>query len=243
VRNEQELVVYSRLLGQRVGEALDLPGQPPLVLLGGDCSIVLGSLLGASSRGARIGLVYVDAHADFATPPESTTGSAAGMCLAMAVGRGDSPLSVLAGAAPLVRPTDVALIGRRDGHDTAAGHSALAASGILDLGCAELIERGPLWAAEAALARVATDGVDGFWIHLDADVLDSAIMPAVDSPEPDGPSLENVATLVRTLTRHPAALGLQLTIYDPALDTDGACAARLVNLLASVFADASTDVR
>ena len=68
------------------------------VVLGGDCSIVLGCLLGArqSARGS-VGLAYFDAHADFGTPEESRTGSAASMCLAFAVGRGETPLARLAG--------------------------------------------------------------------------------------------------------------------------------------------------
>ena len=71
----------------------------------------------------------------------------------------------------------------------------------------------------------------GFWIHLDADVLDPAVMPAVDSPEPDGLGLDEVAELLTPLVRHPKALGMQLTIYDPTLDPDGSSAGRLVALL------------
>ena len=81
------------------------------VVLGGDCSIVLGCLLGArqSARGS-VGLAYFDAHADFGTPEESRTGSAASMCLAFAVGRGETPLARLAGNEPLVHGNDVVLI-------------------------------------------------------------------------------------------------------------------------------------
>jgi arginase family enzyme len=57
------------------------------------------------------GLVYIDAHADLAAAEESTTGSAASMCLALAVGRGASPLAHPGGEAPLVSGGDVVLIG------------------------------------------------------------------------------------------------------------------------------------
>ena len=236
VRNERELEIYSRRLAERVGEVLTGRARPFLVLLGGDCSIVLGALLGASRAGRRIGLAYVDAHADFATPGESLTGSAASMCLAMAVGRGDTPLARLTHA-PLVRERDVALVGRRDGHEPAYGHAALAISGIRDLTGTELLARGPEWTAAATLDRVAGRDVDGFWIHVDADVLDAAFMPAVDSPEPGGPGPDVLAALLRPLVAHPKALGLQLTIYDPALDTDRQCARRLVDLLHAVLVD------
>src|SRR5262249_55171680 len=116
-RNEQEVVVYSRALGERVAAAAAHRRVP--VVLGGDCSIVLGCLLGArGAAGRSLGLVYVDAHADFATPEESMTGSVAGMCLALASGRGSTPLARLAGRTPLVAPGHVALVGRRDAADS-----------------------------------------------------------------------------------------------------------------------------
>ena len=105
------------------------------LLLGGDCGIVLGALLGARRAArSRVGLVYVDAHADFATPESSRTGSAASMCLALAVGRGDTALARLSEDGPLVRSEDVVLIGRRDRRTrrgTARMHTAK--SPVLDL--------------------------------------------------------------------------------------------------------------
>jgi arginase len=203
-----------------------------VVLLGGDCSTVLGALLGAKrSVGGPVGLVYVDGHADFATPEESQTGSVASMCLGLAVGRGATPLARLGGPEPLVRADDVALLGRRDAAEPSYGHAALALSPILDLPGDALVALGFAEAARATLARVASTHLRGFWIHLDADVLNPTEMPAVDSPEPGGPTLHEIVGLLSPLVRHPRALGLELTIYDPALDADRSCAARLVTLL------------
>jgi arginase len=85
-RNESEVASYSRELAQRVGDAA---GDGAFILvLGGDCSIVLGCLLGLRrAASAPVGLIYVDAHSDFATPASSRTGSAASMCLALAASR------------------------------------------------------------------------------------------------------------------------------------------------------------
>src|SRR4029450_11007928 len=86
-RNEQQVIAYSRSLGKRIAAATH-PGRFAVVL-GGHCSIVLGCLLGArrTARGP-VGLAYLDAHADFATPEESRTGSGASMGLGVARGRG-----------------------------------------------------------------------------------------------------------------------------------------------------------
>ena len=235
VRNESAIEIYSRRLAARVGDVLADRPRPFALLLGGDCSILLGALLGASRGRRRIGLAYVDAHADFATPEESLTGSAASMALALAVGRGNTPLARLAGGQALVRGRDVALIARRDGYEPAYGHAALAMSDVRDLTAAELLARGPEWTSAAVLDRVAAPGVDGFWVHLDADVLEPSFMPAVDSPVPGGLDPDLLADLLRPIVSHPKALGLQLTIYDPGLDPDGRGARRLVDLLCDVF--------
>jgi arginase len=182
-------------------------------------------------------LAYIDAHADFATPELSRTGSAASMCLALAVGRGDTPLAHLGGAEPLASPVDVVVMGRRDEADSPwYGQDALRSSPLLDLTHTALRERGPAATARAALERLARRGLGGFWIHVDADVLDPAALPAVDSPEPGGLEIEELVELLAPLVRHPRALGLELTIYDPALDPDRTSAARLVGLLERAFA-------
>ena len=104
---------YSRALAPAIRVAI--ADGSFVIALGGDCRIVLGRLLGVQrAASSRVGLVYVDAHADFATPESSRTGSAASMCLALAVGRGNTPLARLRGSEPLVRGEDVVLVGRRD---------------------------------------------------------------------------------------------------------------------------------
>jgi arginase len=243
IRNEDDVADYSRALGREIAaaSAQSSPPRPFVLALGGDCSIVLGALLGLRSTGqSPLGLVYIDAHADFGTPEESLTGSAASMCLALATGRGETALARLAGDGPLVDPADVVLIGRRDHGAAWYGHAALAVSGVLDLPQATVRELGPRAVAQRALDRliglsprpeVDARGVAGFWIHLDADVLDPSVMPAVDSPEPGGIDLEDLEDLLRPLVRRPEALGLELTIYDPTLDPRGVCAERLVALL------------
>src|SRR5262249_46431197 len=96
---------------------------------------------------------------------------------------------------------------------------------------AELMSRSPDDIGGAILARVGSGEVAGFWIHIDADVLNPAVMPAVDSPEPGGPMPEELVSLLKPLVENPLALGLSLSIYDPALDPDRSCARRLITLL------------
>jgi arginase len=238
VRNEAELAMYSIALGERVAAALSNDHFP--VVLGGDCSIVLGCLLGARHSTKRdLGLLYLDAHADFASPEESHTGSAASMCLALAIGHGHSPLATLDGRGPLARAAKVVAIGRRDAAEPWYGHADLAASGILDIPDLALRSGGTSAAVAAAMPRLTSRAPGeedaGFWIHLDADFINPIQMPAVDSPEPGGPMIVDVAKLLMPFLHHPRALGLELTIYDPRLDPDHSSAQHLVSLLEMVL--------
>jgi arginase len=233
-RNEQQVIRYSRALAERVTSAMAYGRFA--VVLGGDCSVVLACLLaGKRTAGGPIGLAYLDAHADFATPEESRTGSVASMALGLASGRGDTPLARLGRRVPLVDGAHVALLGRRDAADPWYGHAALATSRIFDVPDHELLTQEFGDIAAASLSRVAAADVHGFWIQVDVDVLNPAVMSAVDAPEPGGPLPDELLRLLGPLVLHPRALGLSLTSYDPALDPDRSCARQLVNLLEALL--------
>jgi arginase len=216
-RNEEAIQRYSLLLADRVGAILDGGGFP--VVLGGDCSILLGNALALRRRG-RYGLVFVDAHSDFRHPGNAAAvGAVAGEDLALVTGRGGA-LAHLDGG-PSFRDEDVAALGIRD-------------QDYLD----ELRSLGIAVATAAdALSRVERDELGGFWIHVDVDVLDAAVMPAVDSPEPGGPDWTEFERIVRALVQSERAVGLELTIFDPDLDEDGTLAAALADSVVAALTD------
>ena len=239
-RNEHEILVYSRSIGEQVARATD--GRRFTVVLGGDCSIALGCLVGARQPAhADIGLVYVDAHPDFAMPDESRTGSAAGMCLGLAIGRGRTPLARLTGRRPIVDGRHAIHIGRRTSTPAWLGHEALGASAILEVPSAALMTMTPEDLATTSFARVAGPEVVGFWVHLDVDVFNPAVMPAVDSPELGGPLADELVARLSPIVNHPQALGLDVTVYDPALDPDRSCARRLVKFLEALLVGAEVE--
>jgi arginase len=232
-RNEESVAAYSRDLAERVEDA-GADGAFVLVL-GGDCSIILGSLLGARGRqDLPVALAYLDGHADFAAPEESLTGSAASMCLSMAIGRGETPLARLRRGGPLVEDRDVVLVGRRDHAEPWYGHAALKRSAILDIDCRTFHAQGAQAVANRSLERLAAPA-GGFWIHVDADILDPIDLSAVDSPEPDGLSFDQLTDLLRPLVDHPRARGMQLTIYDPELDAGLQGARKLTTMFERVL--------
>ena len=226
VRNGPAIAGYARKLADRVA-AIRESGAFPIVL-GGDCSILLGPAIALREAG-RYGLAYLDAHADFRHLGNSPhVSSAAGEDLALVTGRGDDYLVDIGGLRPYVADEDVIVLGVRDEEDL----RDVKDSGFAYVPGAEL-GPGTLDAARKVLVR---DDLDGFWIHVDADVLDPAILPAVDSPTPGGLDADALAGLLHGLLRLPGAAGLEITILDPDLDQDGTQAALLVDVLASALA-------
>jgi arginase len=230
-RNGAAIRDYSLALAGRVGATVGA-GQFPLVI-GGDCSIILGNLLALRRRG-RYGLVYLDGHTDFRHPGNAeAVGAVAGEDLAILTGRGEAPLIDLDGLGPLVQERDATAMGDRENDPTSSDIFETAIS-VWDL--AELRRRGMSESAAAALRHFSGNNLDGFWIHLDVDVLDHAVMPAVDSPQPGGLSYPELGALLRPLLASELSAGMEITIYDPDLDPGGRYGARLVDELVALFA-------
>jgi arginase len=224
---------YARQLADATGDVLD-GGETPIVL-GGDCSILLGNLLALNRRG-RHGLLFLDGHADFYQPEAEPNGEAASMDLALATGRGPDVVTHIDEHSPLVRDEDVVVLGRRDVEEAEeAGSQRIEDTDIAVLDLQAVRERGAQRAARDALERVSRPELDGFWIHLDCDVLDDAVMPAVDYRLPGGLSWDELEAVLRTSIENGRAAGLEVTIFNPSLDTDGTITPALVACLANAL--------
>lgn len=220
VRNAAAIAGYSRELADRVNELLD-GGLFPLVL-GGDCSILLGNMLALRKRG-RFGLAFLDGHLDFRHPGNSeAVGAAAGEDLALVTGRGAPGLTDPDGLGPLVRDGDVVALGERE-NDPETGDVQETGITVLDLRAVRRM--GVTEAARHAVGGFERSGLDGFWVHVDADVLDNGVMSAVDSPQPGGLSRDELVEMLRVLLDSELAAGMEVTIFDPELDPDGTIAA------------------
>ncbi|MGH2996000.1 MAG: arginase family protein [Gaiellaceae bacterium] len=227
--NPDGLRDYAPRLADAVGAVLD-DGAFPIVL-GGDCSILLGNTLALRRRG-RYGLLFLDGHADFYQPEAEPTGEAASMELALVTGRGPEIVTNLEGRRPLVRDEDAVVFGFRDTEHAAAEGSQPLAPTLRAMDLQTVRRRGVEQAMRDARAHLERkDGPAGFWIHLDVDVLDDAIMPAVDYRLPDGLSWDELTAVLRVAVASDRAVGLEITIFNPTLDADGRIALALVDAL------------
>jgi arginase len=213
--------------------AVTSTGEFPVVL-GGDCSIVLGSMLAFRRRG-RFGLLFIDGHADFYQPEVNPNGEAASMDLAFATGYGPTLLTDIEGRRPLVRAEDVVLFGFRDAEEQAHYGSQPLPAELRALDLATVRQLGVSGAARLAVDHLTRGALDGFFIHVDADCLSDDVMPAVDYRMPDGLTPAELLTVLRTALDSGAAVGLEITIYNPKLDVDGSAGQALARLLAEAL--------
>jgi arginase len=226
--NPQGIADYTPKLADAIGEVLEAGDFP--VVLGGDCSIALGGLLALRRRG-RHGLLYIDGHTDFYQPEANTNGEAASSDLALATGRGPRIMTTFEGYRPLVLDADVVAFGFRDAEEAARYGSQRPPPEMRSIDLTEVRRSGADATAREAVDRLSRPGLNGFWIHLDADALNDSIMPAVDYRLPDGLSWRELHVVLRAALNSPRAVGLEVTIFNPALDPDGTIAGSLVDAL------------
>ena len=233
VRNAASIRAYSERLA---GSVKDLVSDDTfLLVVGGDCSILLGTMLGLRRKG-NYGLVFIDGHRDFQDPEMSTSAGAAGMDLALVTGRGPESLTRFGEFKSLVKDSAVVVVGFRDEDDGGKEEArALDESSIRQFDLNACREMGSDQVAEQILEVMGETPTDGFWIHLDVDVLATDVMPCVDSPAPGGMSYEELSTLVLPLIQDTRAVGMEITIYDPARDPDGIVGQGLVSWLTALF--------
>ena len=236
VMNPQPLHDYSRLLADEVGAILDNGGFP--VVLGGDCSLLLGTMLALRRRG-RYGVLYIDGDADFYQPEVNPLrGAASASDLAFATGRGPDIVCDIEGRRPLVRDGDVAALACRDAADRERRGCQPLPPDMLVLDSEYVRQAGAEGAARQAVTFLTRHGgpPDGFWIHLDADVFDQTIMQSVDDPRPGGLTWDDGIALLRTAIASSQAAGLQVAIYNPDIDKDGSNGRGLAAAIRSALA-------
>jgi arginase len=216
----------STAIASRVRELLEA-GERPLIL-GGDCTLLLG-VFQALPRGS--GLWFVDGHADYFDGESSPTGEAADMDLAILTGHG--PQGLLEREEPLLEPAAVVLLGHRPAelHPDVAGENARLDPDIQALTAPEVRERGAARVGTDAAARLVERPA---WLHLDLDVLDESVLPAVSYPQPLGLDWDELVALLRPLVAAPNLLGASVADFNPDRDINGTHAARVVQALESL---------
>jgi len=230
VRNADAIVSYSKNLALTVQDTLAKNNFP--LVIGGDCSILIGCMLGAKKQG-KYALFFMDGHTDYVTTQFSATKAAAGMDLALVTGNGADKITNIDGLKPYVNEADALAFGNRC--EDREYVELILNSGIAYFSLKHIRQIGIKTITADFIAQAKLKNLDGIWIHLDVDVLDNDIMPCVDSPQQGGLSYSELNETLAALFKSGLVSGMDITILDPDLDENGAYAGRFVKEIAKVF--------
>lgn len=209
-------------------------GRLPLVL-GGNCNTAVGGVSGIG--GARLGIIWFDAHGEFCTPETTESGFLDGMGLAMMVGRcWRHILSTVPGYAPIPEPA-TALIGVRDLDPLEA--MDLANSAITKLRVEDIRTKGVAQSFGPFLEKLARE-VDQVYLHIDVDVHDPREAPANFYNAPGGLRADEVRDAIACIGKHVSIAGGGIGSYDPSFDPEGKTAEIAVGVLQSLVAASRT---
>lgn len=228
----EPIIDVAQRLAERVARTMDA-GRMPLVL-GGDHSMSLGSVMGAA-QGRKLGLIWLDAHGDFNTHETTPSGNIHGMPLAALCGYGAQTLVTLGGtqsATAKLDPRNIAIIGARDldTHEKKllreSGVAVFSMEAIDKLGINEVLHRA---------VEIACRNTDGIYLSLDIDAVDPTFAPGVGTPVAGGLTFREAHLVVEQLAATKRMIGMDLVEVNPILDQTNMTADLAVKLTLSVF--------
>lgn len=221
-------------LADETAEAI-ASGEVPLVL-GGDHSLVAGSLAGAARHfaklGESVGCIYLDTHGDLHMPSTSLTGNVHGMPLAHLLGHGDERFRSIAGPTPALSPKQLALVGIRDLDPPE--RRAAQEWGITCFTMRDIDEHGLREVMRRAIA-VATSSSDRLWVSCDMDWVDPSDAPGVGTPVRGGATYREAQLAMEMIADTGKLVGLDIVETNPVLDERNRTAELAVQLAMSAF--------
>lgn len=231
---KDEILAASTTFAKKVKDSL-LEGNFPLCL-GGDHSMAIGSIAGISSFcrdvGQKLGIIWIDAHADINTPETTPSGNIHGMPLAISLGLGDRDFINIEGFSPKVDPENCILIGIRSldtmEKDTIRKHK------IPIYTMTEIDKFGIHHVVSEAINRLK-DKVDHIHVSFDMDSTDPKEAPGVGTPVPGGLTFRETHLLMELIAESGELASLDVVELNPILDIRNKSAEFAAEIIASVM--------
>ncbi|WP_291286036.1 arginase family protein [Flavobacterium sp.] len=228
--NSNSLIGYAREQAYLLNNLLSQNKFP--FILGGDCSILVGAAIALKQKG-NYGLFYLDGHTDFMDVALSETGGVGGMAASIVTGNGTEKLTNILNLSPYINEENLWCVGNREYDDAYENEIRNSAATYVSL--KNLRKQGILKSVQLFLSEVKNKKLDGFWLHIDLDVLNDVVMPCVDSRTPDGLTYEEFNELLSLLFQSNQLTGLEITILDPDLDVTGQYTKEFVQQFTTTF--------
>jgi arginase len=215
-QNLETVVEVVRTTATRVADALREPDARAVLVLGGDCTVGIGTIAGLRGVIGEVALVYFDLHSDLNTPASATDGALDWMALAhmLAIEGTEPTLAAAAGPIPLLAPRQVLLFAQNPRHATRFERGAIERLALTQVALEE-VRGDPEDAARRALDAAATRA-DRYAIHLDLDVVDFTDAPLSEHPSRNaGLKLEELLAALEVLASDPRLVAITLTELNP----------------------------
>lgn|SRR5487761_1338618 len=200
------------------------------IVLGGDHSICLGAVAGASvALNGNLGLIYFDAHGDMNTDENTPTGNIHGMHLASLLGFGAPELSHVYGEQPKIEKHNLLHIGGSDFDQSEL--ELIEREGLHAFTMFDLLSRnlGPLF----TMIDELVNRVDNIWISLDLDSIDAVYAPGAGMPNKRGLTYREIAAIAEYIGKSHKVVGIDVVEYNPLQDEEGKTAELAIELIAT----------
>jgi arginase len=230
-----EIVTSCSKLATSVKSIVD-EGDFPLIL-GGDHSMSIGSIAGIAAhckeQNKRLGVLWIDAHADMNTPETTPSGNIHGMPLATCLGIGDESLTNIFEFAPKIPSDRIVLIGLRSvdpGERTLIKEKGIKAYSMLEIDRQSIAK-----VIEETIIYFKAKKIDHLHISFDLDSVDPSIATGVGTPVPGGLSFREVHLIMETIAEQMEVSSFEIAEVNPILDTKNSSAELAVAIASSLF--------
>ncbi|HLT06184.1 MAG TPA: arginase [Cyclobacteriaceae bacterium] len=217
------------------------------IILAGDHSTAAGTIMGikAADPEKRLGVIWIDAHADLHTPYTTPSGNMHGMPLAMCIGTDNLDCKIndpekdtlaywekikkIGGEKPKILPEDIVYIAVRDTEEPE--NYLIQQHQIRNFTIAEIRKEGIVDIANQALTTLSA--CDQIYISFDVDSMDSSISKGTGTPVPEGLSVEEAIQLNAELIKDRRVCCWEIVEVNPTLDTENLMAENAFEVLES----------
>jgi arginase len=215
------------------------------LIISGDHSTAFGTIAGIRKAypKKRLGVVWIDAHADIHTPYTTPSGNMHGMPLAMACGmdnleckvndpRGETieyweELKIVGGPSPKIQPENIVYVAVRDFEKPE--NYLINKHNINFIETEDVKRAGPETTAARILAMLAH--CELIYISFDVDSIDSRVSTGTGTPVPNGLTVDEAKRLSAELAKDPKVCAWEIVEVNPTLDTENRMAESAFEIL------------